>query len=59
MSKDTHALERTNAKGQPFVGVCTKCGQEGLSLSAAQEPCSNPANLSQADALKIALGVRH
>lgn len=35
----SHALERTNPKGQPFVGYCIKCGAQGLRMSAALDPC--------------------
>lgn len=34
-----HALERTSPKGQKFVGYCTKCGKENLSLASMPEPC--------------------
>lgn len=35
----THGLERTSPKGEPFLGRCVYCGQEGLTMRAAQEPC--------------------
>lgn len=34
-----HALERTSPKGEEFVGVCVKCGQEGLSMAEIYEDC--------------------
>ena len=52
-----HALERTNPKGQPFIGQCTLCGAAGLKLSQMSEHCPNPANLTQSDALNVALGL--
>lgn len=37
----THALERTSAKGEgiAFVGRCVKCGEHGLSMRHANQPC--------------------
>lgn len=50
-----HALERTSPKGQPFVGQCTKCGKEGLRLSDVHGHCVNPANITDAEALELAI----
>lgn len=45
-----HALERTSAKGGPFVGRCMSCGKENLTLTdMARQYCDG--NLSQEDAL--------
>lgn len=38
---EMHAIRRTNAKGQPFVGTCMKCGKEGLTVADMAKPCSN------------------
>lgn len=37
----THALIRTSpkGKGQPFIGRCTKCGQEGLASADVAKAC--------------------
>ncbi len=35
----SHALKRTSPKGQPFIGVCVKCGKDNLPSSAALQPC--------------------
>jgi hypothetical protein len=51
MTEDTHALERSNPKGQPFVGYCTKCGKTGLTFADMKEPCANPAGMTEGDAL--------
>jgi len=50
-----HALSRTSPKGGPFIGTCMKCGQRDLPISAVGKPCVNPANLSQDDALLLAI----
>jgi len=50
-----HSLERTSPKGGPFIGTCTKCGLRDIPLARMQEPCANPANLSDDDALIIAI----
>lgn len=55
MAKDTHALERTSPKGGPFFGTCFKCGTTNLPSSAVGEPCENPANLTQDEALILAI----
>lgn len=50
-----HALKRTNPKGIPFVGVCMRCGQEGLTTEAIREDCPNPADLSTEECLMAAI----
>lgn len=35
----THAIERTNPKGQPFRGTCTKCGKQDLPMDAVAQDC--------------------
>ncbi len=52
-----HALNRTSPKGQPFVGTCFKCGMENLPAEAVAWPCENPANLSQGEALLVAVAL--
>ncbi|WP_157973399.1 hypothetical protein [Blastomonas sp. UPD001] len=52
---DTHSLERTSPKGEPFLGTCTKCGQVGLPMAAVRSPCANPANINDEEALLIAI----
>lgn len=49
--KATHSLTRTNEKGVPFIGRCVLCGAEGLSATAVNEPCTNPHDVSEVDAL--------
>jgi len=51
-----HALERTSPKGEKFLGFCTKCGREDLPIAAMNEECVNPANLTDGDAIMIAVG---
>lgn len=47
----THCLTRTSPMGGPFLGMCIQCGIENLSGAAANQPCSNPRQLSSDDAL--------
>jgi len=51
----SHSLRRTSPKGGPFTGTCTKCGREGIALADMHGGCPNPANLSDGDALMIAI----
>ena len=55
----THALNRTSPKGKgvPFVGTCMRCGRRGLSMKAALESCENPANLTDAETVLLAIGL--
>jgi hypothetical protein len=53
----SHSLTRTSPKGGPFIGTCTKCGTPDIPLAKMHEHCPNPANLSDGDALNVALGV--
>ena len=47
-----HALRRTSPKGGPFYGVCTQCGQSGLSLAdMATEECPNQRSVTRDEAL--------
>lgn len=47
-----HALRRTSSKGGPFYGVCTQCGQSGLSLAdMAIEECPNQRGITEGEAL--------
>lgn len=54
---DTHSLRRTSPKGpgQAFLGTCTKCGTDNLPVQAVSWPCVNPANITQDEALIIAV----
>lgn len=53
----SHALSRTSPKGGPFIGTCTKCGMQNIPLTRMHEPCSNPANLTNGEALSVAIGL--
>lgn len=55
MDNGTHALTRTSPKGGPFIGTCMKCGTTDLPLSKMKELCVNPGDLSDAEALIIAI----
>lgn len=57
MSKrmQTHALERTSPKGQPFIGTCRLCGQAGLTSKDVMKPCENVRGLSQEEAVLEAI----
>jgi len=48
---DTHALVRTNPKGETFIGRCIKCGKTDLPSRAALEECPNPSGITQGGAL--------
>ena len=50
-----HCVERTSPKGGPFVGRCSLCGQEGLTMADMNNWCPNTANKSQEDALMDAI----
>jgi hypothetical protein len=50
-----HALVRTSPKGSPFLGTCTQCGKTGLPSRAVGQACINPANLSESDAVVLAI----
>ena len=43
----THGLERTNPKGQKFIGRCIYCGREGLPSGAALWPCDKAPSQEQ------------
>lgn len=51
----SHALTRTSPKGGPFIGRCTKCGRENISLGEMHGDCPNPANITDDDALLHAI----
>ena len=48
---ETHAINRTSPKGEPFVGACIKCGMTNLPMSAVNDECSNPSRMTQHEAL--------
>jgi hypothetical protein len=54
-SATTHAIERTSPKGGPFIGTCYLCGTENLPPEAVFWPCANPVNLSQDEAVIVAI----
>ena len=37
-----HVVRRTSPKGEQFLGVCTMCGTEGLTIRDANTECPNP-----------------
>jgi hypothetical protein len=49
-----HSLERTNPKGEDFIGRCVQCGATGLSLGDMTE-CKNPGKVSVADSIIAAI----
>jgi hypothetical protein len=51
MKATTHSLERTNPKGQNFIGRCVLCGATNLPAKAALWPCPNSRQVSQEDML--------
>lgn len=50
-----HSLARTSSKGGPFVGTCTLCGKQGLTLKAMNEECENVRGATQGQALMEAI----
>jgi len=51
----SHALQRTIPKRTPFVGQCTKCGKQNVTLAMMHEHCVNPANITDTEALELAI----
>jgi hypothetical protein len=51
MTLDTHYVVRTSPKGGPFVGTCTRCGADGLTMKDALKPCPNPAGRTKSESL--------
>jgi len=51
----SHSLERTSPKGTPFIGTCTKCGRGNLTLADLHGHCVNPANITDNEALSLAV----
>ena len=51
-----HAVIRTSPHGQKFVGRCSKCGTEGLGMSAALVDCPADDIVSDSQALLEMLG---
>lgn len=37
-----HSVRRTSQYGEAFKGVCSFCGQEGLTMEDALKPCPDP-----------------
>jgi len=50
-----HSIERTNPKGGKFVGVCTLCGEEGLTTADMNNVCPNPRGVTEDEAVLMAL----
>lgn len=51
-----HSLERTSPKGGPYIGKCTLCGKEGITIAKLMtERCSNPNGVSQSQVLLDAI----
>lgn len=55
MKQTHHVLERSGAKGVPFVGRCVLCGKTELKISDAFEICSNPNNVTHEQAVLKAI----
>jgi hypothetical protein len=52
-----HALRRTSPKGEAFIGTCVRCLKRGLSLDEVWADCPNTEQLSEEDAVMVALGL--
>ena len=51
-----HSLRRTSPKGQAFLGVCTLCGKENVTLEQmGKEECPNVRGLSEEEAVLEAI----
>ena len=46
-----HSLERTNPKGQAFIGTCVLCGEKGLMAEAVKDECANLRGLTSDEAV--------
>ena len=55
MQSKLHSLRRTSPKGEPFVGVCTLCGQEGLTVKDMSAECENLRGLTPDQAVVEAI----
>lgn len=53
--QEPHALERTSAKGDHFIGRCWKCGKDSLLSPFDEMPCANPAGEGQDESLLHAI----
>ena len=55
----THAIERTSPKGKgnKFIGICIKCGEEGLDIGAATKECPMDDEISDQEALMSIINV--
>lgn len=51
----THSLQRTSPKGVDFIGFCTLCGKDGLTMSQANETCDNVAGKTREEAFMDAV----
>jgi len=50
-----HSIERTSPKGGRFVGVCTLCGEKGLTPSDMSRVCANPEGVTEDEAILRAI----
>ena len=49
-----HAVERTNHKGEAFIGRCILCGEEGLTMvRSIKEHCPNLLEVTDDQALLV------
>ena len=46
-----HSIERTSPKGEKFVGTCSLCGRQGLTILQSQDDCENLRGLTEDQAL--------
>lgn len=53
--QSSHLLLRTSPKGHSFIGTCSLCGKENLTLSDLNDECENVRDLSREQALREAI----
>lgn len=49
--RQRHSLNRTSPKGHSFVGTCSLCGKQSLTLADMNSECENTRGLTQDEAV--------
>lgn len=50
-----HYINRTSPKGEDFIGTCSLCGKENLSINDMNKECENTRGLTQDEVLMEAI----
>ena len=54
-----HSIERTNPKGEPFIGICVLCNEPNLSFEDVIKDCPNPKKVTKNEAIINAIIIRN